>query len=599
MSSESIVRATGTIWELSRNPLCPEEIVFLDWGTVFLHEVGTKEQRANLLKATQDFFNFAIETDPQQVGSTSLHNRFVNLRALLRWMVSRGLWQFSALTCEVMWEFLCSRRGRRGETGLSEKSLEYWFRLFNSLWNCRTGYSCPVQEDPRNLQQDLGKNIRPRAGQLWKALPEESALPLIKASLRWVTDYGDTICNLTDKIGRERLNNGALSKAQQKKRLTALIKKIDLDGEIDGLRNELGMLREPPYFVIRRAVMYLEGACLNASLFIVGFRTAELASLNEDCLIQKRDTAGRPYYAVKGIAAKKNGEARDWVIPDELVPVFKIFEKLYKGARSFSNEKALVLQRRSFQAIAPMNYSTVARLRPTMISFRIRSFAKFAVPNVPLGLHAHMARKTFARFVVTRDKSALEPLSSHYGHAYRTLTDGTYVGHDMELIHLMEEEDRKELAACLTSLLSAPTIAGKAGLLLQEEKKKLGPEKIFRGKKALQSIVDELIARGIQIAPCNWGFCVYAKAFSACNGNDDGPNEENRSPDTCSGCSNFSVTERHRKFWEERLVREEAFLKQSELPEQTRLLVKRRVERSEEILRVLTMAASPSRSLSI
>lgn len=69
-----------------------------------------------------------------------------------------------------------------------------------------------------------------------------------------------------------------------------------------------------------------------------------------------------------------------------------------------------------------------------------------------------------------------------------------------------------------------------------------------------------MIADGIKLAPCHWGYCVYVEQLSACHGDESGPNEIERSPDVCARCSNFAVTEAHRPWWEARFRADEVFL---------------------------------------
>jgi hypothetical protein len=115
---------------------------------------------------------------------------------------------------------------------------------------------------------------------------------------------------------------------------------------------------------------------------------------------------------------------------------------------------------------------------------------------------------------------------------------------------------------------------------------KLKDEQIakFKGKRGTSTLVDKLINDGVQLAPCDWGYCVYSQALSSCLGDAKGPNESRRSPDVCSGCANFAVTEKHRGWWEARFTRDEKFLLQEELPEQTVVWVRERKTRTAKIL---------------
>jgi hypothetical protein len=200
-----------------------------------------------------------------------------------------------------------------------------------------------------------------------------------------------------------------------------------------------------------------------------------------------------------------------------------------------------------------------------MLTFARASFRENS-PTVGR-LHPHVARKTFARFVVLRDKRALETVAYHFGHIHQSVTDGHYVGSDIELAKLVAQEGRKDLAKGLTDLLNARFVSGKAGAAIFSMKTSAAKE--FRGRKGLQQLVEKLIDDGVQLAPCDWGYCVYSQALSACSGDSRGPNAIRRSPDVCAGCKNFAVTEKHRPWWESRLHNDDSFLDRKDLPQQT------------------------------
>jgi hypothetical protein len=229
-----------------------------------------------------------------------------------------------------------------------------------------------------------------------------------------------------------------------------------------------------------------------------------------------------------------------------------------------------------------------------VVAMRIKRFsgtARWNKTSEAPKLHPHSARKTFARFVVLRDKRALESLSYHFGHTHRLITDGFYVGSDIELEKMISEEGRRDLANGLEDILRSGAIGGKAGNVLSTFRRNAVSGK-FRGRRALSSLVDKLIEEGIQLAPCDWGYCVYSQSLSACRGSERGPNEANRSSDICSGCANFVATERHRVWWSNRLERDAAFLCQSGIAEQSRQWVKKRMIGTEKVLRQLNKRRS-------
>jgi hypothetical protein len=150
-----------------------------------------------------------------------------------------------------------------------------------------------------------------------------------------------------------------------------------------------------------------------------------------------------------------------------------------------------------------------------------------------------------------------------------------------------------DLARNLMDLLVAPHAAGKAADAIAKARS-LVPT--FKGRKGLERFVDKLIDDGVQLAPCDWGYCVYSQALSACHGDSRGPNEARRSPDVCSTCANFAVTHQHRPWWEARLRQDDEFLERPGLTEQTVTWVKRRRANSAKIVAGLLPLVRDSRA---
>lgn len=190
----------------------------------------------------------------------------------------------------------------------------------------------------------------------------------------------------------------------------------------------------------------------------------------------------------------------------------------------------------------------------------------------------------------------MEALSAHYGHAYREFTDRVYVGTDFELMQLLEEEDREDLVRTLTNLLSSSRMAGKAAERIEDYRRTHRNDPSFAGRASLHTLVESLVSKGIKLAPCSWGYCVYSEAHSACHGDAIGPNDIFRAPDVCATCANFVVTQEHHAWWNERAQREEQFLAQRDLSAQARELVERRLSNSKTILRNLVVKGNGQRA---
>ncbi|WP_149136820.1 site-specific integrase [Cupriavidus campinensis] len=529
------------------------------------------------------------------VSAGTTMNWFRLLRYLMAWMAARDLWRFSQLSPDHLLDFLTSISARHDPDGIvATSSLKHWLSLFERMWHLRREYPASLRFDPAPLRLEVSLNIKSRDNLPWKPLEESEALRLIRDALEWIDHHGNVVKSIVDRMWQERRRHVGLSRLARHQKVRTLYMDLDKEAWVGPIRASLDMENSPIDSVVTRLMTLTEGACIIALLFLVGMRSSELVRLDADCLCYEGEPDDRLGY-VYGFAAKKGGQRRRWVVAEPVAGVIRFLVELYKDIRHDAQQSALFL-RKAQAAPIPLPDRTVHRMHASVLATKMAAFANAPYRRGPsqcgITLHPHMARKTFARFVVLRDKRALESLAYHYGHVYRSLTDGSYVGSDIALARLISEEDRKELAIALTDLLTSGHVGGKAARVLMRRFDPRSEAPRLRGKKAVQSVVKRLIAEGVQLAPCDWGYCVYSQSMSACGGDMRGPNEAGRSPDVCASCANFATTDRHRPYWNERLSREEAFLRNNALPAQTRAIVELRVDRSREILSQLVRGPS-------
>ncbi|KGV03427.1 phage integrase family protein [Burkholderia pseudomallei MSHR4032] len=600
---ERIVRkATPHRWYLAVSPLYPDEQPIIDWIKFLPPDIGTRHQRQYLLKSVKFFIKAIINMPSAKRHSTISHATVENwvrwTRRLVSWMVGRDIWRFSQLQAAEILDFLSERSySLRGDKRPLSSARSYVV-LFQWMWDLRYDYPASLRINPTTLTSRIDDIVPPDKRFPWKALDESIALPLIRDALKWVETHGAFVHRAVNVLSDTLNRCVGLTRFQvhvQVKQMYSL-----LDGE-PGMalgRKALGKERAHSFIVVRHLLTQTEGACLIVLLFLVGFRCRELVNLDVDSMHLDQTEDGEPIYRLRGVAAKSGGLARTWVASSTVREVVEYMTLLYAQVRKKSGQKALFLSRAGGNA--PQIGKRINRISTTSVAKRIKQFAgaphRSASPKVSR-LHPHSARKTFARFVVMRDKRALESLSYHFGHTHRMITDGCYVGADIELEKLIGEEARRDLANGLEDILRSGAVAGKAARSLQALKVD-AHSGAYRGRRALQSLVDQLIEKGVQLAPCDWGYCVYSQSLSACRGTLAGPNEVNRSPDVCAGCSNFVVTEKHRAWWSDRLERDERFLGQASVPEQSRQLVIKRIVGTEKILRDLNARSRNGRETS-
>jgi len=577
------------LWQLPHHPLLPDEIITLDWGRLLPMDVPNSGGKARLKRSIQSYFSALADegNNGKPYAPTTLRREFSDLQILARWMARQKLWQLSALSLEYILKFLQSREPRQGSEMVSDRTLATWMTRFQRMWNLRDRYAGAIRIEVAYYADEIQTQVRGKRLQKWRALPDHVAFALIRDALDWIEQVGPILVAYLREYANLQESIKSYTNYERDKRIKNFFAKIENDPHFQALSKSIGYSGHVHY-AISHAVSVLEGACLTFILLLVGMRISEVLALGRDCLSQPATLDFARY--LTGPAAKKQGVTRRWAIGRPIDRAVELMIELGDIGRN-DGSRALFIRRHSGSAV----FWPAREAKRMNRDIAVRRISAFAVSGVRQGaiqaekFHPHMARKTFAQLAVRRDRSLLEPVSAHLGHIYQTFTDGQYVGADYSLAQLLEEADRSELAASLEHLLTCGSVVGggAAGLeTIREEVK-------FKGKRALQSLIQKLIARGVKLAPCDWGFCVYSEVYSACEGDAVGPDEMKRSPDVCSGCHNFVVTERHRPWWEERALREERFLAQEGLSEQTASLVHRRLLRTRSVLRDVIWLNSP------
>lgn len=587
MHANPIVYEGKYKWRLQSSDLYEGQEFEVDWLTFLPTSGGTKYQRSRLITSVKQFLKLRIARPLRkwrsQLSAASIGNWYTQLRTIARWMIQKDKWLLSELTPEDVIEFLASRRSRRNELYPTKRRIDTYINVFEDLWNFRHGYPAALRVDVRRFEEEIWRSCPVREGERWRATNEEFALFLIADATEWLQLYGEFFVKTAERIFLAHSKWVGCSEYQRKRLSTQLFADICEEPLYAEIAAKLGTAKNS--YGIAQAFTATAGAAINVLLFVVGFRVSEMLRLDEGCVFHQQYEDGQSVPLIRGVAAKKGGANRDWIAGGPVPETIQWLERFYSLARKLAGTRALFVTR-SCGASVPLPGRKTRRMSPASPISAMRAFAKAKFrrdrPTTPR-LHPHAARKTFAAFVVRRDKTALEALSWHFGHVFRAFTDGAYAS-NLDLQRLLAEADRQELAHGLTQLLTATHLAGRAaaGVIAFTHSGQR-----FRGKLMLRRAVDELIAKGVQLAPCNWGFCLYSEATSACSGDRRGPNEIKRSPEVCAGCANFVASGAHAAWWNERVKNDEVFLRNELVPSQARQVVLVRLNRSRSLLREL------------
>ena len=587
LPDDVVIRQTPHRWYLRTTTLYPESHPFLNWLDFLPSGFGTKHQREYLTRSTKEFLAAWIRTSVGYGGLShnTLEGHFFRLRSLARWMVERGIWRPAQLSVDDMADFLRGRLGRNGK--IASATMHEHIALFQKLWLLRSEYCGALRVNPVGLPGEVQRlHVGTRCARPWKPLNESVALQIIKKALAIIERHGDYVGDAMLRLWKLRDRMVGATRGQKTAACRRLCEQMSKERGFQEMRLAITNCPAGPYLALQRAVSLIESACVTALLFLVGQRSVELVRMDSGCLRTNGEPTDALFY-LEGVAAKRARPKR-WVVSHPVPSIIRVLEKMYEPSRDASGARALLLVRRGTTVFPPSRGKKVERWTANAVNSKFKYFIKTACRDLkvnPIRVHSHMGRKTFAKFVALRDKHALESLAFHFGHVYRYITDTNYVGVGFQLAELIGEESRKDLASGLTDLLSSRRIGGKAGAALESLRAEVQTK--FRGKLALSKLVDRLIEDGVQLAPCDWGYCVFCKPLSACGGTSSGPNEAKRSPEICSGCLNFSVTPAYEGWWQARREREAAFLNRSSLPGQVREVVERRLRNTDRILQEL------------
>lgn len=597
---EGVIKHKGRrYWSLRVSALYAGEDAHIDWASLFPSAAGPRHLRSGLITASKRALESMVNAPRRDRGTlahTTVRNWFGQLRRLVHWMVSNGIWRFSDLSPEDAVVYLKTIKPRRGSSKVvTLNTVQRHVGVLRWLWDLRSSLPDALSFDISHVEQDALSAMRLRPSIPWRPIGEADAMKLLRAAKQWTDAYAQYVGSLLERLWAEHNATVGWTHSDARRRREAFYREIGQEPQFRELANQLAMAESLPYMVLRAAVVALEGAAITSILLLVGLRAREAVRLDIDCVVvpENGDPGG---LLLAGVAAKKGGRQRTWAITGAVKDAVDAIRSMLAVPRGLSGEQGLLMHGSASRCAVFPNSRVPTRASPVTVTNRMRTFARAAFPDdekLARQVHAHAARKTFARFVVLRDKRVLESLAYHFGHTHRAITDGYYVGSDMELALLLDAENRQDLAQSLADLLSSRNIAGKASKAFMSSGK---PASGLRGKAALKTMVERLIAQGVQLAPCDWGYCVYSKSLSACQGDAKGPNEAQRTADVCSGCSNFVVTERHRAWWEERVVRDERFLGSQEVGQQAAMVVQRRLSRSKELLAELNANRAPARA---
>jgi len=563
--------------------------IFLHWDSLVPQSALPSRRRENLLREAQYFFSWHMVSSKKKLrppGDRTIQLIFDTLRTAINWIVSMGVFSFGEVSGEDIASFFSYRtpvpKRRYFDQGLQKRSISSRQYLLKQLYLCYIETQVGFPFDPEtfcNFREILGTALHSQ----YEPLPEPIAISLLSDAIAWIQGPAIKFIEAVEKCEEKKLELGgdALSSENDFR----LIRKFINNEERLELASYLGVEAS-----ITTGHLLLLGrketiaACLFIIFYMTGLRVGSVVELPGNCIRYYEHADGSQYPYLQGSITKGAKREAIWIANEIVVEAIAHLERISlrirenspKGYLLSSMKGPAVLHRRD------IGYSRKgARDINDLLKYFALSARRSSVLPKTFRIHAHQGRKTFARFVGMRDKSALGALASYFGHVNRAVTDSSYIGNDLDLNAILDKENLNDLADGLTDILSAPHLGGNAGMYILE---KNTLKRKFRGRAELRTVVNQMIANGVQLAPCNWGYCVYRQELSACRGDRHGPSTIARSPGVCSGCQNFCITPKHEQWWKDRLKASQDYLALKGVPEMTRSFVEKRVFECQNVL---------------
>ncbi|QKC86739.1 integrase [Mesorhizobium sp. NZP2077] len=549
------------------------------------------------LRETVKCFLWSLRTDPpagkRRLGPGSLISIFNQIRVLICWMVSERYDCFGQLDASAAGRFMTTLRERPGRKGeaLSLATRAGYLSMLSRLHAQREKLIDGVPNDLRRFLDEHGPRL-PRLDRQERGFPytpDPVATALIGGALRLIGTPADDVIALRDsaavayayRIDGKRPTPGDEGQAHRM---------LD-DFTFSTLPNEDSPWHAPVVQLkgIHALIERIYDACFVVIAWLVGARVSEILGLEAGCIERHIGPDGQQVTYLHGriykMATGDGGQPHRWIAPEPVVRVIDVLERLSAPIRKKLGTDNLWMLTRDPTLLRqpigiPHSGAFGGRLNSsfrTMLDLPLHQ-------GKPWHLNAHQGRKTFARFIGKRDRTGLHALQEHLGHVSRVMTDTAYVGTDYELAELINDEILKETRAALEDLLTASNLSGHAGRMIASRSP-------FRGRTHdgdLGEYIDFIVKdSGMVLGVCDWGYCLYRREHSACQGDDHGPNAVLRTQSVCARCANFAVSERHRAVWEDRKVRNAQLLRHPALDDESRELAQERILECDRILRGL------------
>jgi len=589
-------------WEDARWILAPTSVLREDRPVVIRWDFAlpggqrfTHRRHAALLENARHhlaLFRVAPSRYRSGCGGGSLYLYFLCLRTLIRWMTQEQLQRFTDLDAALIADFTRTVRRRRGYTGptISRGTLVHYYRVLVGLYQHRGTVADALQVDPFPGISAHAATSRTPDRKPAPYTPDSVAIPLIQGAIELLITSAVPTLAAREKLLQiyQQRRNAKLDCRAASLAMHAGLYDITID-------TPRGPHRLDSFRSLSVLVELLYGACFVIISYLVGPRVSEILHLQAGCVQPFGEPGSDMSSSVATITGSiyktesYHGRRHQWIAPSPAIHAVSVLEALSEPLRARSGRSDLwqrpCVGHSGFSEWLPDSTQMLRVSDSKRANERVNRFSDWLhVPRYKgrrWRFSSHQGRKTFARFIALRDRTALHALAQHLGHRDVRQTDQAYVGTDYQLNHEIDAAVLDQSVSAWEHMLSARTLAGRMGAEVLSRRPK------FRGARVKQEIrtyARMLAETGLTLGVCEWGYCVYREEFSACHGSATAPDPVRREPSTCARCKNFSVTDAHRAYWTEQVDRHQRLLNDPRLPAQTLKIARARLEEAQALI---------------
>lgn len=469
-------------------------------------------------------------------GSTVMAH-FQALTVFLRWMTTKGFSRFADLGPADVSEFASIAKMKPTKSGKQPDGSTIYHRLIFLKYLIEVGDD--IQDRPRaDFPSEMLDGVKKKTGAPIPYIPDSVCMQLYAHALEWLR-AGDDLASLWGLIRSARSSNARFSLPRRNVLVREMLQST-------GKTIQIGKSIIPTTSMtvddLKALLTKLNTACYIIVAGFTGMRVSEISSLNIGCL-REVDVDGLASYVLNGRLIKTAfvaSERERWIAgpadaDNPIALAVRLLETLWQGERTEQKVDAL------FVNFA--NSITLTRLTENAINFRLQSFVD-EMEGIEWDISTHQFRKAFARHVARCDSMAPLALKRHFKHMDIQMT-GHYIGTDMDLLTDVLLARGTFAEEILDDVLGAERLAGKMGVeLLKRNSKFRG----VAGKEARSQQVKLLMENtDLVVIPHAYGLCFYRRDVAACQGS-----QRRVGVDTCVGCNNFVVGERHLSYWTDR-----------------------------------------------